>query len=950
MLTDNNKKSKNNSTKLMNGKGSNGKIAELSNEENGVLPLTEPIAEIAPKMRKRRSGLSLRLKATLLAIAIGTLPIVATGTIAYLTSSRALRAEVSDTQEEQAIQINDKINRFMFERYGDIQVLAGLNVLRDLKVSGSTTTPQQRKEALEYFVTSYKVYDSIAVFGTDGNLIVQAGSTAALPNIKERVYFQAALTTGKPYISQPEISKVTKEVSIFFSAPIKDAVTGQTIAIVRSRMPIKALDNVIVNYGSEEKGDTYHIFGSDGVLFMAAEKEQVGRNALEDIPGLRELHAKGETKQFVTHDISNGGNVEQIGAYSKLPQFQDMPNLNWGNAYLAETDKVLVSEIALRNALLIGTGAAALLVGLLAAFLVNRATRPIIRASEAVEKLGQGELDTRIEGITGDDELAVLGTNINVMASQIQTLIDEQTATAERKNLVATIASQLRQSLDLNTILETLVHEAKTALKAERVVIYRFNPDWSGYLSHEAVSPGLPSALAEKATDPCIPQTLLDAYRNGRIVPTNDMQERDYHPDHRALLSRLAIKANLVVPIVQQNQLFGLLVAHHCTQTHVWLDNEIDFMSQLATQAGSAIGQATFVEQIEVARVEARQEADQTAQQQRQEKETLQKRALELLMEVDPVSKGDLTVRAKVTADEIGTLADSYNSIIRSLRQIVEQVQTASQSVVTTTQGNEMAVASAATESGRQAKSITNALSQIQIISESILGVASRAKQAEEQVAKSNLVVQAGDEAMNRTVTGISAIRETVSETSKKVKRLGEASQKISKVVNLIGNFAAQTNLLALNAAIEAARAGEEGRGFAVVAEEVRALAQQSAAATADIEQLVEEIQAQTNEVVAAMEAGTEQVVVGTQLVEESRQKLSQISAVSAQVNKLVQEISLAAVAQTQTSASVSQTMQDVATSAQDASEQSATVASSFKQLLEVAKALQVSVGQFKLS
>ncbi|MFN6141518.1 MAG: methyl-accepting chemotaxis protein, partial [Pseudanabaena sp.] len=200
------------------------------------------------------------------------------------------------------------------------------------------------------------------------------------------------------------------------------------------------------------------------------------------------------------------------------------------------------------------------------------------------------------------------------------------------------------------------------------------------------------------------------------------------------------------------------------------------------------------------------------------------------------------------------------------------------------------------------------------------------------------------------TVLGISEIRETVSETAKKVKRLGETSQKISRIVNLIANFAAQTNLLALNAAIEAARAGEEGRGFSVVAEEVRALAEQSAASTVEIEQLVQEIQTQTNEVVVAMESGTEQVVTGTKLVQKAREKLTQISLVSQEVNSLVQEIAIAADTQTKTSDRMGETMHSIAAIAEDTSKQSESVARSFSELLQVAKDLQVSVSQFKVA
>jgi methyl-accepting chemotaxis protein len=228
--------------------------------------------------------------------------------------------------------------------------------------------------------------------------------------------------------------------------------------------------------------------------------------------------------------------------------------------------------------------------------------------------------------------------------------------------------------------------------------------------------------------------------------------------------------------------------------------------------------------------------------------------------------------------------------------------------------------------------------------------VAANAELAEAAVQLAAQTVQEGDVAMNRTVDGILAIRETVAETAKKVKHLGESSQKISTVVNLISTFAAQTNLLALNASIEAARAGEEGRGFAVVADEVRSLARQSAEATNEIEKLVAAIQGETNEVVAAMEAGTEQVVAGTQLVDETRQSLNKITAVSARISKLVEAISQATVVQSKASESVTQTMTNVAAIADKTSQEATFVSSSFEELLKVAQALQAEVGQFKVS
>ena len=355
------------------------------------------------------------------------------------------------------------------------------------------------------------------------------------------------------------------------------------------------------------------------------------------------------------------------------------------------------------------------------------------------------------------------------------------------------------------------------------------------------------------------------------------------------------------------------------------------------------------LEQLAVQEQIARQQLE-NAEQQRIAKEQLQKRALELLIEVGPVSRGDLTIRASVTEDEIGTVADSYNNTIASLRKIVIQVQAAARLVAATTTSSEVSVSELSTEALRQAEEITVALNRIQEMSNSIRAVAKSAEQAEAVVQQATQRVKTGDVAMNRTVEGILAIRETVAETSKKVKRLGESSQKISKVVNLIGSFADQTNLLALNASIEAAHAGEQGRGFAVVADRVRALARQSALATAEIESLVKDIQTETNEVVAAMEAGTEQVVEGTKLVDETRQSLNQITSASNQISALVEAIALATVEQSQVSESVTQTISNVAAIANQTSNEASLVSASFKALLTVATSLQASAGQFKVS
>lgn len=342
-------------------------------------------------------------------------------------------------------------------------------------------------------------------------------------------------------------------------------------------------------------------------------------------------------------------------------------------------------------------------------------------------------------------------------------------------------------------------------------------------------------------------------------------------------------------------------------------------------------------------------EAQRKAEEQEQAKEDLQRQVIRLLDDVEGAARGDLTVQAEVTADVLGAVADSFNLTIQNLREIVQQVKTATRQVSKSSTDNEMFARSLSSDALRQAEELAVTLNSVQVMTESIQRVAESAREAEEVARSASATALKGGEAVERTVAGILEIRETVAETTRKVKRLAESSQEISKIVALISQIASRTNLLALNASIEAARAGEAGRGFAIVADEVRQLADRAAKASKEIEQIVLQIQSETGSVMTAMEEGTQQVIEGTRLAEQAKRSLEDIIQVSNRIDVLVRSITADTVEQTETSRAVAQVMQSVELTAQETSQEAQRVSGSLQNLVGVARDLLTSVERFRV-
>ncbi len=347
--------------------------------------------------------------------------------------------------------------------------------------------------------------------------------------------------------------------------------------------------------------------------------------------------------------------------------------------------------------------------------------------------------------------------------------------------------------------------------------------------------------------------------------------------------------------------------------------------------------------------VASNSEAQRKAREMEQAKDELQRQVIRLLDDVEGAARGDLTVKAEVTADVLGAVADSFNLTIDSLRQIVQQVQVAAVQVNQGSTESEAFARRLSSDALSQAEELAVTVNSVQMMTASIKRVAESARESEEVARTASSTALKGGEAVDRTVAGIQEIRETVAESTRKVKRLAESSQQISQIVSVISQIASRTNLLALNASIEAARAGESGKGFAIVADEVRQLADRSAKALKEIEQIVLQIQSETGQVMTAMEQGTQQVIEGTKLAEQAKRSLDDIIQVSNRIDALVRSITTDTIEQRETSKAVTEVMQSVEIQAQSTSQEAQKVSSSLENLVVVARNLLTYVERFKV-
>ena len=331
------------------------------------------------------------------------------------------------------------------------------------------------------------------------------------------------------------------------------------------------------------------------------------------------------------------------------------------------------------------------------------------------------------------------------------------------------------------------------------------------------------------------------------------------------------------------------------------------------------------------------------------ENERLNTSVIGLFTAMGALAQKDLTIRAPVTDDIIGTLGDAINqltdvtsTVLHHVTKVAGVVEAASERMKNQSDVvNDMAK--------EEDVIVVRLISNLETAMASIGEVAIFARDSNRAAAEATTSTESAMETVQATLSGMNAIRETISEMEKRIKRLGERSQEISQIVNLINTISERTHVLSLNAAMQAAMAGEAGRGFAVVAEEVQRLAENSRQATGQIANLVQNIQVETNDTIATVNKTIEQVVNESELAHNAGERMRETHEPTARLVRLVATISSSSTEQTKIASVLRSAADEIAQFTDKTSEQLVAQNQSAASLVSASRKLVDAISVFKL-
>jgi methyl-accepting chemotaxis protein len=314
------------------------------------------------------------------------------------------------------------------------------------------------------------------------------------------------------------------------------------------------------------------------------------------------------------------------------------------------------------------------------------------------------------------------------------------------------------------------------------------------------------------------------------------------------------------------------------------------------------------------------------------------------------MAEGDLTARVTIPSrDELRQVGTSFNAMADAFALLIGKVKTGTDEVLGASARLNDAARQASSSSEQQAAAASSMAAAVEQMTVSVDHIAQSAEDARRATESAGEQSRQGSRSVAAVVGEMDQIASSVRDSARMIEDLGTQSEKITSIVGVIREIADQTNLLALNAAIEAARAGEAGRGFAVVADEVRKLAERTAASTREIAGMVEAIQKGTGATVASMRNGVSRVESGVGIARQAGEAMRQVESGSVHVVETVVDISSALREQSAASEELAKDVERIALMTEETSSSVAANAATADELQRLAAGLQAEVGRFRV-
>jgi methyl-accepting chemotaxis protein PixJ len=478
------------------------------------------------------------------------------------------------------------------------------------------------------------------------------------------------------------------------------------------------------------------------------------------------------------------------------------------------------------------------------------------------------------------DWFAQIAVQVGFAMDHAQLLEQVNTESIQSKTL-ADITRCIRTSLIEDEVLRTTVTETRRAFQADRVIVYSFDDQWYGTVVAEAVLPGYPKALWAKIKDPCFAEGYVEQYREGRVQATPNVEMAGLTRCHLKQLEPFSVRANLVAPILKDDKLYGLLIAHQCSGPRDWQPAEVELFTQISLQVGFALDHARLLDQVE----QAYQTAEKASEGQRYQRETLRQELVGWLNQSEPA--------VKALSNDMLKQMDSITTIYQQLKSFSTETQ-----------------------------SILTSVSQQEI----------QSRQIHEVLQRNAASAGALQNHLTMTQEGLAAV-------THQVKQLGNPAHKLLEVTQFIHQMTSQMKLQAMNAALEAARMGNAGQEFAGIGEKVLELARQLESKTAELTTVADGLQSQLLVAANTLQDETQQVQSGLELGEQAEQTLAQMVGASAQLLDWLQSIEQSAQRQSESSTTTHQMILEVASRANQASEQAIAFSSALDQFTLLSQA-----------